>query len=86
MLYYFSHQKYRPVCMYFIFIFSSIAKVAPIGIVISSLTWWRGEWIGLTICINLFAFLDEILSLKIAKNPSENSLNTLSPLAGNKNR
>ncbi|KAF2900579.1 hypothetical protein ILUMI_05621 [Ignelater luminosus] len=36
----------------------------PIGIVISCLNWWKGEWIGLTLCANLVPLLEQLVPLQ----------------------
>lgn len=37
----------------------------PIGIVISSLSWWRGEWVGYTLIADIKSIIVEIIELPI---------------------
>lgn len=59
---------------------ANFSQKIPVGIVLSSLSWWRGEWIGLTLCINLFALLDEICTSQASFEGK--LIETASPLLG----
>ncbi|KAJ8969886.1 hypothetical protein NQ317_013658 [Molorchus minor] len=39
----------------------------PIGIVLSSLSWWKGEWIGLTLIVDMKSILLELSEIPIKR-------------------
>lgn len=51
---------------------------SPFGMVLSSSTWWRGEWTGLTLILDLRIILEELLNYQtIPRSLSNVSVNNL---------
>ncbi|XP_044746949.1 peroxisomal leader peptide-processing protease [Coccinella septempunctata] len=57
-------------------VFTDISSLVPIGIVISTINWWKGEWLNFTVIADLRSLFSEILGLSSSDIVNQNVIKT----------